>query len=133
VSQLPQCKIFYFDGHGSTNGHDASQSSILLEDWQKDPLTVSTLFAIDIQQYSPFLAYLSTRGSGQIAHEKYLDESIHLISDFQLAGFRQVIGTLWEVGDEIGIDIAWTVYESVQRGAQADESIVRGLHKSNLE
>ncbi|KAM0281388.1 hypothetical protein ACHAO9_010760 [Fusarium lateritium] len=133
VSRLPHCKIFHFAGHGSTNGLDASQSSLLLEDWQKDPLTVSTLLDIDIQQYSPFLAYLSACGTGQIAHEKYLDESIHLISAFQLAGFRHVIGTLWEVGDEISVDIAKTVYESVQRGDQADESICRGLHKATLE
>ncbi|WZH40930.1 CHAT domain-containing protein [Fusarium acuminatum] len=133
VSQLPQCKIFHFAGHGSTNGRDASQSSLLLQDWQKNPLTVSTLLDIDIQQYSPFLAYLSACGTGQIGHEKYLDESIHLISAFQLAGFRHVIGTLWEVGDEISVDIARTVYESIRRGAQADESICRGLYKATLE
>lgn len=133
VSQLPHCKIFHFAGHGSTNERDASQSSLLLEDWQKTPLTVSTLLDIDIQQYSPFLAYLSACGTGQIGHEKYLNESIHLISAFQLAGFRHVIGTLWEVGDEISVDIARTVYEGIQRGAQADESICRGLHKATLE
>ncbi|KIL93026.1 hypothetical protein FAVG1_04207 [Fusarium avenaceum] len=133
VFRLPHCKIFHFAGHGSTNERDASQSSLLLEDWQKDPLTVSTLLDIDIQQYSPFLAYLSVCGTGQIGHEKYLDESIHLISAFQLAGFRHVIGTLWEVGDEISVDIARTVYEGIQRGAQADESICRGLHKATLE
>jgi hypothetical protein len=37
------------------------------------------------------------------------------------------------VGDEISVNIARTVYESVQRGAQADESICRGLRKATLE
>jgi tetratricopeptide (TPR) repeat protein len=133
VSELPQCKIFHFAGHGSTNGPDPSQSTLLLQDWQKDPLTVSTLLDINIQQYSPFLAYLSACGTGQIAHEKFLDESIHLISAFQVAGFRHVIGTLWEVGDDISVDVARITYEAIQRGEEADESVCKGLHKAILD
>ncbi|KAG7405370.1 hypothetical protein Forpe1208_v015214 [Fusarium oxysporum f. sp. rapae] len=130
VSQLPKCKVFHFAGHGATNLHDPSQSSLLLED---EPLTVSTLLETNIQQYSPFLAYLSACGTGQIAHEKFLDESIHLISAFQLAGFRHVIGTLSEVGDDISVHMARITYESIQRGDSADESVCRGLHKATLE
>ncbi|KAF5971490.1 hypothetical protein FBULB1_9215 [Fusarium bulbicola] len=130
VSQLPGCKVFHFAGHGATNLHDPSQSSLLLED---EPLTVSTLLDTNIQQYSPFLAYLSACGTGQVAHEKYLDENIHLISAFQLAGFRHVIGTLWEVGDDISVHMARITYEAIQRGDSADESVCRGLHKATLK
>ncbi|KAF5558714.1 hypothetical protein FPHYL_7305 [Fusarium phyllophilum] len=130
VSQLPGCKVFHFAGHGATNLRDSSQSSLLLED---EPLTVSNLLGTNIQQYSPFLAYLSACGTGQIAHEKFLDESIRLISAFQLAGFRHVIGTLWEVGDDISVHIARITYEAIQRGDSADESVCRGLHKATLE
>ncbi|KAF4338013.1 30S ribosomal S17P protein [Fusarium beomiforme] len=133
ASQLPGCKVFHFAGHGSTNLRDPSQSSLMLEDWQKDPLTVSTLLDINIQQYSPFLAYLSACGTGQIAHEKFLDESIHLISAFQLAGFRHVIGTLWEVSDDISVDMARITYMAIQRGDLADESVCRGLRKATLQ
>ncbi|KLO90852.1 uncharacterized protein LW93_150 [Fusarium fujikuroi] len=130
VSQLPGCKIFHFAGHGATNLRDPSQSSLLLED---EPLTVSNLLETNIHQYSPFLAYLSACGTGQIAHEKFLDESVHLISAFQLAGFRHVIGTLWEVGDSISVHMARITYEAFQRGDSADESVCRGLHKATLE
>ncbi|QKD60526.2 CHAT domain-containing protein [Fusarium oxysporum Fo47] len=130
VSQFPECKVFHFAGHGATNLRDPSQSSLLLQD---EPLTVSTLLETNIQQYSPFLAYLSACGTGQIAHEKFLDESIHLISAFQLAGFRHVIGTLWEVGDDISVHMARITYEAIQRGDSADESVCRGLHKATLE
>ncbi|KAF4983984.1 hypothetical protein FZEAL_738 [Fusarium zealandicum] len=133
VSLLPECKIFHFAGHGSTNGPDPSQSCLLLQDWEESPLTVSTLFDINIQQYSPFLAYLSACGTGQITHEKFLDEGIHLISAFQLAGFRHVIGTLWEVDDEISVDVAKIAYESISRGDMADESVCRGLHRATRE
>ncbi|KAF5597501.1 uncharacterized protein FSUBG_8536 [Fusarium subglutinans] len=130
VSQLPGCKVFHFAGHGATNLREPSQSSLLLED---EPLTVSTLLDTNIQQYSPFLAYLSACGTGQVAHEKYLDENIHLISAFQLAGFRHVIGTLWEVGDDISVHMARITYEAIQRGDSADESVCRGLHKATLK
>ncbi|KAI1023743.1 hypothetical protein LB504_005237 [Fusarium proliferatum] len=130
VSQLPGCKIFHFAGHGATNLRDPSQSSLLLED---EPLTVANLLETNIHQYSPFLAYLSACGTGQIAHEKFLDESIHLISAFQLAGFRHVIGTLWEVGDDISVHMARITYGSIQRGDSADGSVCRGLHKATLE
>ncbi|KAJ4003967.1 hypothetical protein NW766_011822 [Fusarium irregulare] len=132
VSELPQCKIFHFAGHGSTNGPDPSQSTLLLQDWQKDPLTVSTLLDINIQQYSPFLAYLSACDTGQIAHEKFLDESIHLISAFQVAGFRHVIGTLWEVGDNVSVDVAKITYEAIERGLSADDSVCKGLYRAIL-
>ncbi|KAF4420105.1 hypothetical protein FACUT_11269 [Fusarium acutatum] len=102
----------------------------MLED---EPLTVSTLLETNIQRYSPFFAYLSACGTGQIAHEKFLDESIHLISAFQPAGFRHVIGTLWEVGDDISVHMARITYEAIQRGDSADESVCRGLHKATLE
>ncbi|KAG5744388.1 hypothetical protein H9Q70_012903 [Fusarium xylarioides] len=130
VSQLPGCKVFHFAGHGATNLLDPSQSSLLLED---EPLTVSDLLGTNIHQYSPFLAYLSACGTGQIAHEKFLEESIHLISAFQLAGFRHVIGTLWEVGDDISVHMARITYEAIQRGDSVDESVCRGLHKATLE
>jgi CHAT domain-containing protein len=133
VSELPQCKIFHFAGHGSTMGPDPSKSTLLLQDWEKDPLTVSTLLDMDIQQYAPFLAYLSACGTGQVTHEKFLDESIHLISAFQVAGFRHVVGTLWEVGDDISVSIARITYESIQRGELADESVCEGLHRAVLE
>ena len=133
VSELPQCKVFHFAGHGSTNGPDPSQSTLLLQDWEKSPLTVSTLLDINIQQYSPFLAYLSACGTGQIAHEKFLDERIHLISAFQVAGFRHVIGTLWEVGDDVSVDVAKITYETIERGLLADESVCRGLYKAVLD
>ncbi|KAF5659045.1 hypothetical protein FCIRC_12646 [Fusarium circinatum] len=130
VSQLPGCKVFHFAGHGATNLRDPSQSSLLLED---EPLTVSILLDTNIQQSSPFLAYLSACGTGQVAHEKYLDENIHLISAFQLAGFCHVIGTLWEVGDDISVHMAKITYEAIQRGDSADESVCRGLHKATLK
>jgi CHAT domain-containing protein len=39
---------------------------------------------------------------------------IHLVSAFQLAGFRHVIGTLWEVSDPHCVGIAIVIYETLR-------------------
>ncbi|KAL3429257.1 CHAT domain-containing protein [Aspergillus tetrazonus] len=127
-AHLPQCKIFHFAGHGYTDNSDPSKSYLLLED--AHPLSVANLLQINIREHLPFLAYLSACGTGQIRDERFLDESIHLISGFQLAGFRHVIGTLWEVNDEICVEIARNTYEGIRDGDMTDDSVCRGLHKA---
>ncbi|KAH6886945.1 CHAT domain-containing protein [Thelonectria olida] len=125
--KLLQCKIFHFAGHGLTDELDPSNSHLLLED-SSDPLTVANLLETNLRRRSPFLAYLSACGTGQIGAEKYTDESIHLISSFQLAGFRHVIGTLWEVNDEICVEMARITYEGIKAGGMTDKSVSQGLH-----
>ncbi|KZL67172.1 30S ribosomal protein S17P-like protein [Colletotrichum tofieldiae] len=133
VSHLPNCKIFHFAGHGHTNNNDPSQSHLLLEDWQSDKLTVATLLDINIRTRSPFLAYLSACGTGQVKDEKFFDESLHLISACNLAGFRHVIGTLWEVNDESCVVMSRITYEEIRDGALSDASVCHGLHKATRE
>ena len=133
ISHLPGCKIFHFAGHGHTDILDPLQSHLLLEDWQSDRLTVTTLLEMNLRKHSPFLAYLSACGTGQIKDEKFIDESIHLISACQLAGFRHVIGTLWEVNDEFCVDMARIMYQVMRDGGMTDESVSRGLHMATRE
>jgi len=133
ISHLPNCKIFHFAGHGHTDDIDPSQSYLLLEDWKSDRLTVATLLGLNLRKCSPFLAYLSACGTGEIKDERFVDESIHLISACQLAGFRHVIGTLWEVNDESCVDMAKITYEGMRDGGMIDESVCLGLHKATRE
>lgn len=65
--------------------------------------------------------------------ETLVDESIHLISAYQLAGFRHVIGTLWEVNDGLCVDMARITYRDMKDGGMTDESVSRGLHKATRE
>jgi tetratricopeptide (TPR) repeat protein len=130
LSQLSQCSIFHFAGHGFTHNTDPSKSHLLLRDGMNNPLTVSEILALNLRKQPPFLAYLSACGTGRIRDEKFFDESIHLVSSFQLAGFRHVIGTLWEVQDEMCAEIATVVYEEMRDGKMSDDSVCRGLHKA---
>jgi hypothetical protein len=130
VPYLPQCRIFHFAGHGYTDKANPSKSCLLLRDGKDGPLTVANLLEMNLREYSPFLAYLSACGTGQIRDERFLDESIHLISAFQLAGFRHVIGTLWKVDDETCMDMARITYKTMAGGNMKDESVCQGLHQA---
>lgn len=133
VSHLPNSKIFYFAGHGHTDKFDPSESNLLLEDWESDRLTVASLLEMNLHERSPFLAYLSACGTGEVKDQRFFDENIHLISACQLAGFRHVVGTLWEVHDEVCVDMARIMYEGIKDGSMTDESVCRGLHQATRE
>ncbi|KAF4499924.1 hypothetical protein FAGAP_3925 [Fusarium agapanthi] len=130
---LPDCKIFHFAGHGLAHAEDPSKSCLLLENWEQDSLNVSDLLDMNIRQRAPFLAYLSACGTGQIKDETSFDENINLISAFQIAGFRHVIGTLWNVQDDLSVEMAKMTYQELQRSGMSDDSICRGLHKATRE
>ncbi|KAL4743374.1 CHAT domain-containing protein [Aspergillus similis] len=133
MSCLPQSKIFHFAGHGYTDRSDPSKSHLLLMDGKDSPFTVANLLEMNLRKHSPFLAYLSACGTGRIGDDRFVDESIHLISAFQLAGFRHVIGTLWEVNDEICVDISKITYETMASGNMTHEAVCRGLHHAIRE
>ncbi|KAI1036834.1 hypothetical protein LB503_003312 [Fusarium chuoi] len=131
--QLLGCKIFHFAGHGYTDEDDPSNSHLRLEDWKEDPFRVADLQGMNLREHLPFLAYLSACGTGQMKRYNLVDESIHLISAYQLAGFRHVIGTLWKVSDQCCVDIATTTYETMGDLGLSDESVSWGLHQASRE
>ncbi|KAI2621937.1 CHAT domain-containing protein [Hypomontagnella submonticulosa] len=127
---LNKCKVFHFAGHGKSNPMEPSQSSLLLNDWETNPLTVGDLRDHRLQDNPPFLGYLSACSTGSNEAEDLADESIHLISALQLAGFRHVVGTLWEVSDEHCVHVARVLYETLRDEGMTDISVSRGLHRA---
>ncbi|RSL96820.1 hypothetical protein CDV31_013286 [Fusarium ambrosium] len=132
-SLLRDSDIFHFAGHGYTDDTDPSQSHLRLQDWQEDPLTVADLIAMNLREQNPFLAYLGACGTGQIEEAKHLDESVHLISACQLAGFRHVVGTLCKVNDETCVEIARITYEVIRDRGMSEDSVSEGLHHATRE
>ncbi|KAF4498654.1 TPR domain containing protein [Fusarium agapanthi] len=130
LAELKDCDIFHFAGHGETDETSPLKSQLRLEDWQTQSLAVSDLLNLKLRDNPPFLAYLSACGTSQIKEKRLLDESLHLISACRLAGFRHVVGTLWEVGDEACVDVAETVYQELKDSGMDDGSVCRGLHKA---
>jgi len=130
LEQLRACQIFHFAGHGRSHPLDPSRSCLLLDDWKESPLTIEYLRDSKVRESSPFLGYLSACSTGANKVDELVDEGIHLVSAFQLAGFRHVIGTLWEVDDSCCVDVARVVYETIRDEGMTDMAICRGLHRA---
>jgi CHAT domain-containing protein len=103
---------------------------LLLEDWTTDPLTVDDLRDYKLQENPPFLGYLSACSTGANTADRLADEGIHLVSAFQLAGFRHVVGTLWEVSDKHCVDVARVLYETLRDEGMTDVAVCQGLHRA---
>jgi CHAT domain-containing protein len=129
LNYLRSSKIFHFAGHGYTDRTNPSKSHLCFCD-ASDPLTVANLLELNLHEESPFLAYLSACSTGRVQDEQFIDESIHLISACQLAGFRHIIGTLWRVQDEHCVDVARITYETIKEEGMTDDSVCRGLHRA---
>ncbi|MGW6886725.1 CHAT domain-containing protein [Streptomyces chartreusis] len=112
LTSLPEFSIVHFACHGACDPKDPSQSRLLLHDHESDPLTVASLAPIKLDQAG--LAYLSACRTAFTSATDLIDESIHLASAFQVAGFRHVVGTLWEVDDAIAARVAAAFYSALQ-------------------
>ncbi|KAF5694457.1 hypothetical protein FDENT_1186 [Fusarium denticulatum] len=133
VDGLANCSIFHFAGHGESHQVNPSQSLLLTSDWKENPLTVEKLFSLNLRDNSPCLAYLSACSTNDNNAEKLHDESIHLVTAYQLAGFQHVVGTMWEVADEYCVDAARGVYQEMMSdydGTIDGAKISLGVHKA---
>src|SRR5271170_7891865 len=105
---LERYQIVHLSCHGQSNATDPSQSRFLLHDWQTTPFAVSDLSSLNLQKAK--FAFLAACRTADIQDIKLIDESIHLCSAVQLAGFPSVIGSLWEVVDKEAAQLAGDVY-----------------------
>ncbi|KAE8142046.1 CHAT domain-containing protein [Aspergillus pseudotamarii] len=128
LKHLKDCQIFHFAGHGLSDNEEPSESCLLLEDWANNRLTVGSLRDLKLQENAPFLAYLSACSTGANTARRLQDEGIHLINSCQLAGFRHVIGTLWEVSDFHCVEIARSFYKFIRDHGILDHAVALGLH-----
>ncbi|GLV99149.1 CHAT domain-containing tetratricopeptide repeat protein [Streptomyces lavendulae] len=111
---LEQSAFVHFACHGITDRTDPAQSRLLLSDHRSDPLTVASLARISLGAAD--LAYLSACSTAASVNTVLADEAIHLTSAFQLAGFRHVIGTLWEIDDTVAAIAAEHFYDVLGEG-----------------
>jgi tetratricopeptide (TPR) repeat protein len=111
LARLADCSIAHFACHGTSDPTDPSRSRLLLYHTM-DPLTVASLAPVRLEQAK--LAYLSACRTAFNNVDGLIDEAIHLATAFQLAGFRHVVGTLWEIGDRLAVYIADAFYTALQ-------------------
>ncbi|MFG2222324.1 CHAT domain-containing protein [Streptomyces sp. NPDC048644] len=128
LAELPYCAIAHFACHAHGDPADPSQDRLLLQDHGTAPLTVAELtrHCLDRAQ----LTYLTACRTALRPTARLLDESTHLASAFQLAGYPHVIGTLWEVVDEHSAAVADRFHHAIaaEPGRIRTERSARALH-----
>jgi tetratricopeptide (TPR) repeat protein len=126
LERLAGSAYAHFACHAVADPQDPAQGRLLTHDHQDTPLTVADVSELDLDAE---LAFLSACATSQ-APLTLVDESLHITGAFQLAGFRHVIGTLWEIDDAVSLQLATTFYGPGNPGdapAYALHSAVRGL------
>ena len=61
-------------------------------------------------------AFLSCCHAAEITEDSVADEALHLTAAMQYCGFRSVVGTMWEMADVDGRDLAKGFYKSLFSG-----------------
>ncbi|MFF9011992.1 CHAT domain-containing protein [Streptomyces sp. NPDC014870] len=104
---LPAHPWVHFSCHGVNDPHTPSASGLVLHDGR---LTVRD--AAEQRPREAVLAVLSACSTSQGGFT-LPDESVHLASSFQLAGYPHVIGTLWPVADKVATRLTEELYASL--------------------
>jgi CHAT domain-containing protein len=107
LSRLPSNAWAHFACHAASDPTDPSNSHLLVQDHDKNPLRVREISRLNLAE--PELAYLSACGTA-VTTTDLANESIHIATAFQLAGYPHVIGTLWEINDTVAAEIAERIY-----------------------
>jgi CHAT domain-containing protein len=106
----------HFACHASSRIDNPSASCLLLADYQTRPLTALDIGRLDLDRAElAFLSACSTARTGGVLP----DEAITLASAFQLAGYRQVVATLWPVDDWRAVRLTEIFYAGLAPGEAA--------------
>ncbi|OAA27407.1 CHAT domain-containing protein [Frankia sp. EI5c] len=107
LDRLASASLAHFACHGTADGTSPSDSLLWVYDHETEPLTVERISRV--RPTDAVLAVLSActtaTSAGPLA-----DEAIHIASAFLLAGYPQVVGTLWEVPDRSSLVIMRDFY-----------------------
>lgn len=114
LNALKHCDMAHFACHATADQIQPTQSALLLGRDVLEKLTLEDIMKMDSDRsgHAP-VAYLSACSTAEIKVQNLADESIHLASAFQLAGFMHVIGTLWAADDSAAVEIAGKFYEGL--------------------
>ncbi|GAA4972598.1 CHAT domain-containing protein [Streptomyces hyderabadensis] len=113
----------HFACHAASDPDDPSAGHLLLHD---GPLSVLDVSALDLSGVR--LAVLSACETS-LGAPRVPDESLHLVSAFQLAGYPQVVGTLWQVNDLVARTVAVDLHTGLAAGEDAATALHHAVHR----
>ena len=142
LNDLPHYDAVHFACHGYADSQSPFQSGLLLcgnepekgfdKNIRDSILTVETISSINTKRSQ--LAFLSACCTAENASTMLMDESIHLASGFQLAGYPHVIASLWEADDNLSVAVAEKFYQILfaESNIVGHEKIAYALHDATL-
>ncbi|KAI9683056.1 MAG: hypothetical protein M1822_006251 [Bathelium mastoideum] len=138
VQHMGSCNIVHFACHGVSNPTDPSESGLLLESIganvanpEVDILSVRRVSEVQLPQAE--IAYLSACSTAENTASRLEDEVLHVVSGFQVAGFKHVVGCLWPSLDNVCVEVAKAFYSNLLGDGNVwrdDRAVAVALHKA---
>ena len=115
VRGLIGSRFAHFACHGELEAGKPFDASFKLHEGSR----LTLLDIVRSQLPDAEFAFLSCCHSAEITEASISDEGLHLTAAMQYCGFRSVVGTMWEMADTDGRDLAKSFYESLFCGKEA--------------
>ncbi len=135
MTRLQQCDIAHFACHGVSNPVDPSESGLILQTATEEPRQdiLNVRIACQAHLAHAKIAYLSACSTAQNRAVRLSDEVLHVVSGFQVAGFRHVVGCLWPSDDNVCVEVAKSFYSELSQNGSIgydDRAVAFALHKA---
>lgn len=111
LQESPELSVVHFSCHGATDYDEHSRSTLFLRDWDTHPLTVDALQGLSMSR--PQLAFLSACFTANAGIERGQDETQHLASAMQIAGFAAVVGSTWNIDQDAACAVVKEFYRQL--------------------
>ena len=130
---LATSSMAHFACHGTADTSDPSLSQLRLRDWKTAPLDVRALLRCSLKKLQ--FVYLSACETAAIKALELREESIHLSATFQMAGVPYTVATLWNIEDNLSVEIANDFYTSLIEGREEIDfgQSAKALHSAVLK
>ena len=109
IDGLRGSRFAHFASHGVLEVGKPFDASFKLH--RDSPLTLLDIIQSRIPNAE--FAFLSCCRATETTEESAVDEALHLTAAMQYCGFRSVVGTMWEMADVDGKDLAKRFYKSL--------------------
>ncbi|MEV6248867.1 CHAT domain-containing protein [Streptomyces sp. NPDC051742] len=110
LDALPASGWAHFACHGYSDPDNPSDSHLALHDHDRAPFRVLDLSRLRLRNAE--FAFLSACDTARTT-ARLSDEAIHPLAAFQIAGFSQVVGTLWRVDDAVAPAFSRLIYDEL--------------------
>lgn len=128
VNELPINNIVHFSCHGVLDAQNPSNSHLVLQDGDLSVSSIAKSHAAEAD-----LAYLSACSTANYNDSSLADEAIHLVSSFQVAGFRNVVGSLWDTVDWACEEVSREFYKGLLKNEDGDDRETSEEHAWEFE